>query len=143
MTNSQTPNRLHRQMADVVALEAAIEQALGELIPEVSNNSEVTAVFKDFRAMTQGHLQALTTRLQTVSDVPIPDTTGKDVPQGDGSDGYPVSTEIIGRSGLHASARPRCTLRILVAEFRNELTDTVTTTSIGSMDPGDESLTPS
>jgi len=94
VTNTQTPNRLHRQMADVVALEAAIEQALGELIPEVSNNSEVTAVFKDFRAMTQGHLQALTTRLQTVSDVPIPDTTGKDVPHGDGSDGYPVSTAL-------------------------------------------------
>jgi hypothetical protein len=30
-------------MADVVALEVAIEQALGELIPEVSNHSEVTA----------------------------------------------------------------------------------------------------
>jgi len=94
VTNTQTPNRLHRQMAEMVALEAAIEQALGELIPEVSNHSEVTAVFKDFHAMTQGHLQALTARLQTVADVPIPDTTGKSFPDGDRGDGYPVSTAL-------------------------------------------------
>ncbi len=94
MTNTQTPNRLHRQMADVVALEAAIEQALGELIPEVSNHSEVTAMFKDFHAMTKGHLQALTARLQTVADVPIPDTTGNAFPDGDGSDGFPISTAL-------------------------------------------------
>ncbi len=81
-------------MADVVALEAAIEQALGELIPEVSNHSEVTAVFKDFHAMTKGHLQALTARLQTVADVPIPDTTGISFPDGDRGDGYPVSTAL-------------------------------------------------
>ncbi len=97
MTNTQTPKRIHRQMADMVALEAAIEQALGELIPEVSNHSEVTAIFKDFHAMTKGHLQALTARLQTVADnVPIPDATGVVFPDGDRSDGnkYPVSTAL-------------------------------------------------
>ena len=81
-------------MAEMVALEAAIEQALGELIPEVSNHSEVTAAFQDFHAMTKGHLQALTARLQTVADVPIPHTTGKNFPDGDRGDGYPVSTAL-------------------------------------------------
>jgi len=81
-------------MAEMVALEAAIEQALAELIPEVSNHSEVSAVFKGFHAMTQGHLQALTARLQTVADVPIPDATGKYLPDGDGRVGYPVSTAL-------------------------------------------------
>lgn len=97
MKNSQTPNRLHRQMADMVALESAIEQALGELIPEVSNHSEVTAIFKDFHAMTKGHLQALTARLQTVADsAPIPDTTDIFLADGERSDGrdYPVSTAL-------------------------------------------------
>ena len=47
MTNTHTPNRLHKHMADVVGLEAAIEQALGQLIVESSNHPEVSAMLRE------------------------------------------------------------------------------------------------
>jgi PDZ domain len=97
MTQTQVPNRLHKQMADVVALEAAIAQALDQLIMESANHPEVTAMLREFHTMTKGQLYALDTRLQTLADnVPIPDRTAAVCPDGESSDGntYPVSTAL-------------------------------------------------
>jgi hypothetical protein len=97
MTQTQTPNRLHKQMAEVVALEAAIERALDQLIMDSANHPEVTAMLRDFHAMTKGQLYALDTRLQTLAaNVPIPDRTAAVRPDGESDDGntYPVSTAL-------------------------------------------------
>jgi len=94
---TQTPNRLHKHMADVVALEAAIAQALDQLIMESANHPEVTAMLQEFHAMTKGQLYALDTRLQTLANnMPIPDRTAAVRPDGESGDGntYPVSTAL-------------------------------------------------
>ncbi len=69
MTNTQNPNRLQTQLAHMIALEAAIEQRLEELIPEVSVHAGVTALLKGFQTLTKAQRQALETRLQTIADV--------------------------------------------------------------------------
>src|SRR5262245_8031084 len=97
MTQTQTPNRLHKQMADVVALEAAIAQVLDQLIMESANHPEVTAMPQEFHAMTKGQLYTLDTRLQTLAaNVPIPDRNAAVRPDGESDDGntYPVSTAL-------------------------------------------------
>ncbi len=97
MTQTQTLNRLHKQMAEVVALEAATAQALDQLIMESSNHPEVTAMLREFHAMTKGQLYALDTRLQALAaNVPIPDRTAAVRPDGESGDGntYPVSTAL-------------------------------------------------
>jgi hypothetical protein len=84
-------------MADVVALEAAIEQVLDQLIIESVNHPEVTAMLRGFHAMTKGQLYALDTRLQTLAaNVPIPDRTAAVRPDEESGDGntYPVSTAL-------------------------------------------------
>ena len=68
MTNTQNPNRLQTQLAHMIALEAAIEQRLEELIPEVSVHTGVTALLKGFQTLTRTQRQALETRLQTIAD---------------------------------------------------------------------------
>jgi hypothetical protein len=97
MTQTPTPNRLHKHMADVVALEAAIEQVLDKLIMESANHPEVTAMLREFHAMTKGQLYALDTRLQTLAaNIPIPDRTAAVRLDGESDDGstYPVSTAL-------------------------------------------------
>jgi hypothetical protein len=84
-------------MADVVALEATIEQVLDQLIMESANHPEVTAMLQEFYAMTKGQLYALDTRLQTLAaNVPIPDRTAAVRPDEESGDGntYPVSTAL-------------------------------------------------
>jgi hypothetical protein len=84
-------------MADVVGLEAAIEQALNQLIGESSNHPEVSAMLREFHTMTKGQLYALDTRLQTLADnVLIPDRTAALCLDGEnGNDNnYPVSTAL-------------------------------------------------
>src|SRR5262249_41804017 len=97
MTQTQTPNRLHKHMAEVVALEAAIAQGLDQLIMERAKQPEVTAMLREFHAMTKGQLYALDTRLQTLAaHVPIPDRRAAVRPDGESDDGnpYPVSTAL-------------------------------------------------
>jgi hypothetical protein len=97
MLQTQAPNRLHKQMAEVVALEAAIEQVLDQLIMESSHHPEVTAMLREFHAMTKGQLYALDTRLQTLAaNVPIPERTATICPDATSGDGntYPVSAAL-------------------------------------------------
>ena len=123
MTQTQAPNRLHTQMADVVALEAAIAQALDQLIMESSNHPEVTAMLREFHAMTKGQLYALDTRLQTLADnVPIPDRTAAVRPDGESGDGntYPVSTALQTAYALFNRALIEyATLQVLAIRFRD------------------------
>ena len=68
MTNTQNPNRLHTQLAYMIALEAAIEQKLEELIPEVAIHAEVKALLTGFQTLSKAQRQALEIRLQTITD---------------------------------------------------------------------------
>ena len=68
MTSPQNPNRLQTQLAHMIALEAAIERRLEELIPEVSAHAGVTALLTGFQTLTRAQRQALETRLQIIAD---------------------------------------------------------------------------
>ena len=70
MASSQSFNRLHTQLAHMIALEADIEQSLGKLIPEVSGHAEATALLTGFQNLSWGHRQALETRLRNITDNP-------------------------------------------------------------------------
>ena len=67
MTGIQPPDRLQEQLLQMVALEAAIERKAEELIPEVVDHSEATALLKDFKALSREQRQALETRLQVIA----------------------------------------------------------------------------
>ena len=68
MTNKQNPNRLQTQLAYMIALETAIEQRLEELIPEVSDHAEATALLTGFQTLSKDQRQALETRLHAIAD---------------------------------------------------------------------------
>ena len=68
MTSPQNPNRLQTQLAHMIALEAAIEQRLEELIPEVSAHAGITALLTGFQTLTRAQRQALETRFQIIAD---------------------------------------------------------------------------
>jgi hypothetical protein len=94
MTQTHTPNLLHKEIAEVVALEAAIERTLSQLIVEAADHAEVAAMLREFHAMTKEQLYALDTRLQTLTEnVPLPDKTATIRPEADSGDGntYPVT----------------------------------------------------
>ena len=75
MTSPYDANRLHTQLAKMIALEAAIEEQLGELIDEVPIHASVTAVLRDFQAMARAQRQALETRLRKIADA-VPSSQG-------------------------------------------------------------------
>ena len=68
MMSTQNPNRLEKQLVHLIALEAAIEQKLEVLIPEVSEHTGATALLTGFLALPGDQQQALETRLYTLSD---------------------------------------------------------------------------
>lgn len=68
MISTQYPNRLRTQLAHMIALEAAIGQRLEELIPEVSDHAEATALLTGFQTLSKDQRQALETRLHTIAD---------------------------------------------------------------------------
>jgi hypothetical protein len=67
MPSVQNHNRLQIQLADMIALETAIEKRFEELIPEVSVHAGVTALLTGFQTLTRTHRQALETRIQTIT----------------------------------------------------------------------------
>jgi hypothetical protein len=75
MNDTQTPTRLHRHMAAMLALEQTIEQQVEYFLSEASHNPEIVALLNDLQELTTNHRQGLVARLQTVApDVPIPNT---------------------------------------------------------------------
>ena len=123
MTQTQALNRLHKQMAAVVALEAAIAQTLDQLSMESAHHPEVTAMLREFHTMTKGQLYTLDTRLQTLADnVPIPDRTAAIRPDGDSGDGntYPVSTALqIAYTLFNQALIAYAALQVIAIRFRD------------------------
>ena len=70
MASTHNPNRLHTRLANMIALETAIEQRLEELIPKVSAHARVTALLTGFQTLSKDQRQALETRLHTIADNP-------------------------------------------------------------------------
>ena len=118
MTGTQKPNRLQTELAHMIALEAAIEYKLEELIPEVADHAGATALLTSFHNLSKDQRQALETRLQSIADTAPPpkeDTIVFPV-NGVGEEvDYPVSTAlqivytifnqaVIGYSVLHPIA---------------------------------------
>ncbi len=93
-----TPNRLHRHMAQMVALEASIEKTLDQLSKQASDHPNVATLVRSFNKMSGAQRQTLDARLHAVAgDIAIPDMA---VDEFDGGDGrYPVSSAL-----RHASA---------------------------------------
>jgi predicted metalloprotease with PDZ domain len=116
MTNKQNPNRLQTQLAYMIALEATIEKRLDELIPEVSDLAEATALLTDFQTLSKDQRRALETRLHTITDnAPQMKDTAKGITANGLNEwgNYPVSTAlqitytmfnqaVIGYSVLHS-----------------------------------------
>ena len=88
-----TPNRLHRHMAQMVALEASIEKTLAQLSKRASNHPDVAALVRRFHEMSGAQRQTLNARLQAIAgNIAIPD--GAVVEFEGGGSGYPVSTAL-------------------------------------------------
>ncbi len=69
-----TPSRLHRHMAQMVALEASIEKTLDQLSKQASDHPDVAALIRSFHEMSGAQRLTLEARLQAVaSDIAIPD----------------------------------------------------------------------
>jgi hypothetical protein len=99
----------------MIALEAAIEQSLKELIPQVSDHHEATAILTNFQAVSKNQRQALEARLNAIADNPpqlqVP-ATDFAIPGLSENENHPVSTvlqiiytmlnqAVIGYSVLH------------------------------------------
>jgi len=86
---TQTANRLHKHMADMVALEDAIEQVLARCIPEVADHATVSTLLREFHTMVKGQLYALDARLQTLAhNIPIPESAVTVFSAGGYNDGH-------------------------------------------------------
>ncbi len=88
-----TPSRLHRHMAQMVALEASIEKTLEQLSKQASDHPDVAALIRSFHEMSGAQRQTLDARLHAVAGkTAIP---GKAVAEFNGGDSaYPVSTAL-------------------------------------------------
>jgi hypothetical protein len=68
MTMTLNQSRLLSHLANMIALEAAIELRLDELIPKVAGHEIASTLLADFRALSRDHRQALETRLTALTD---------------------------------------------------------------------------
>lgn len=66
MTTVEKANRLQSHLIYMVALENAIDQKLGDLLPNVTLHAEVTALLTKFQLIAVDQRQALETRLQEI-----------------------------------------------------------------------------
>jgi membrane-associated protease RseP (regulator of RpoE activity) len=97
MENMPYPNRLHKQLVHLIALETAIEQNLKEFLPEVSNYTEATALLNSFLDLPRDQKKALEERLNFLSEnaPPMKDPAAISVAGViSAGDEYPVSTTL-------------------------------------------------
>lgn len=97
MEDVQQFNRLHKQLVHLIALEAAIEQKLGELVPAVSDNVEATTLLSGFLSLPRDQRKALQTRLLSLTEtVPRTEDPATIVVGGglNEVEDYPVSTAL-------------------------------------------------
>ncbi len=112
----QDPNRLQIQLVKMIAIEAAIEKNLEELIPKVSIHAETTALLTRFLTTARAQKLTLESRLHTISPaVSFPHRSTKVLVSNSHFQeaGYPISTTlqvvytmfqqaVIGYSVLHS-----------------------------------------
>jgi membrane-associated protease RseP (regulator of RpoE activity) len=77
MTSPHTLSRLHAQLAQLIALETAIDQQLALLIPVVAQHADVTALLTQVQTLSKDHRQALEVRLRslTATSNPLAEST--------------------------------------------------------------------
>lgn len=68
MTNTQLVSRLQKQLIHLIALEAAIERKLQDLLPEVSDHAEASTLLRDFQALPKDQRKALEGRLDYLNE---------------------------------------------------------------------------
>ena len=68
MKIAETANRLQSHLANMIALELAIDKKLGNLLPEVTSHAEVTALLTKFQSMAAEQMHALEHRLQCIGN---------------------------------------------------------------------------
>ena len=113
------PSRLHRHMAQMVALEASIETTLGQLSEQASDNPDVAALVRSFHQMSGAQRQTLEARLRTVAgDIAIPVRAVAEFAGGGG--GYPVSSALRRAStALNQAIFGYAMLRTIALRFRD------------------------
>ena len=113
------PNRLHRHMAQMVALEASIEKTLNRLSRQASGNPDVATLVMGFHKMSGAQRQTLEARLQAVAgDIAIPDRSVAEFDDGGG--GYPVSSALWQAStALNQAIIGYAMLRTIALRFRD------------------------
>lgn len=67
MTSKQDRNRLQKQLVHMIALEAAIEKNLKDLIPEVSGHAQANTLLSGFLNLPRDQRKALEKRLDTLA----------------------------------------------------------------------------
>ena len=97
MTTTEKANRLHSHIASMIALEKAIDQKLGDLLPEVTSHTEVSALFTKFQLMATEQRRAMESRLQDIggNDAISNEALSTEIASGFGQgDNYPVSSAL-------------------------------------------------
>lgn len=97
MEDAQQLNRLHKQLVHLIALEAAIEQKLGELLSVVSDNPEAATLLRGFLCLPRDQRKALETRLLTLTETGLSTEDPAGIFAGGGLsevEEYPVSTAL-------------------------------------------------
>ncbi len=114
-----TPSRLHRHMAQMVALEAGIETTLDGLSKQASDHPDAAALVRSFHEMSGAQHQTLEARLQAVAgDIAIPDRSVAETDGGGG--GYPVSSALRQASAaLNQAIFGYAMLRTIALRFRD------------------------
>ncbi len=67
MNTVDHPNRLQIQLANMIAIETAIEKTLEELVPKVSVHAQATTLLAGFLTTTRAQRQSLESRLQSLT----------------------------------------------------------------------------
>jgi len=113
------PNRLHRHMAQMVALEASIETTLDQLSKQASDHPDVAALVGDFRELSGAHRETLEARFNAVAgDTPLPDKIVAEFDGGGGND--PVSSALEHASvALNQAIIGYAMLRTIALRFRD------------------------
>ncbi len=113
------PSRLHRHMAQMVALEAGIETTLDRLSNQTSDHPDVAALVRSFHEMSGAQQRTLEARLQAVAgDIAIPDRSVAEFDGGGG--GYPVSSALRQAStALNQAILGYAMLRTIALRFRD------------------------
>jgi hypothetical protein len=97
MNTNEEANRLHSHLTNMIALEKAIDQKFGDLLPKLTSHTEVSALFTKFQFMAAEQRRALESRLQDIggNDAFSNEALSTVIASGFGQgDNYPVSSAL-------------------------------------------------